>query len=131
MTAQQAGLLAKARRSIRSARLLLTDGDYDTAVSRAYYAMFYVAEALLLARGLAFSKHSAVIGAFGKEFARTGAVPAEFHVYLIEAAGERNISDYQVVSRLTPDAASQHIDRAERLLSVGEQFLARSAGTDA
>ena len=73
MTAEQAGLLAKEGRSIRSARLLLTDGDYDTPVSRGYYAMFYVAEALLLARGLAFSKHSAVIGAFGKEFARTGA----------------------------------------------------------
>ena len=35
------------------------------AASRAYYAMFYAAEALLQSRGLAFSKHSAVHAAFG------------------------------------------------------------------
>ena len=131
MTAEQAGLLAKARRSIRSARVLLVEGDCDTAVSRAYYAMFYVAEALLLSKDMAFSTHSAVGAAFGKEFARTGLVPAELHRHLMDAADARNISDYQLVSRQTAESASQHIDRAERLLSVGEQFLAGSAGTDA
>jgi uncharacterized protein (UPF0332 family) len=50
LTDAQSGLLRKAQRTIQSARLLLTDGDYDGAVSRAYYAMFYVAEALLLAK---------------------------------------------------------------------------------
>ena len=61
MTPDQEGLLGKARRNIRSARMLLADGDCDTAVSRAYFAMFYVAEALLLSKSLAYSKHSAVI----------------------------------------------------------------------
>lgn len=75
MTVEQDGLLQKARRNIRSAKLLLADGDFDTAVSRAYYAMFYVAEALLLSRGLAYSRHSAVIAAFGREFAKGGVMP--------------------------------------------------------
>ncbi len=56
MTSEQEGLLQKAYRNIRSAKLLVGDGDFDTAVSRAYYAMFYVAEALLLSKGLAYSK---------------------------------------------------------------------------
>lgn len=43
-----AGLLVKARRSIKAAARLLQDGDYDFAVSRAYYGMFYVAQAMLL-----------------------------------------------------------------------------------
>jgi uncharacterized protein (UPF0332 family) len=47
-------LLLKAERSIRSARLLLSDGDVDAAASRLYYAMFYIAEALLDAKGLSF-----------------------------------------------------------------------------
>ena len=46
MTPPQEGLLRKAARRIRSARVLVAEGDYDSAVSRAYYAMFYVAEAL-------------------------------------------------------------------------------------
>jgi len=64
---EQEQLVARARRSIRSAKLVLADGDCNTAVSRAYYAMFYLAEAFLLEKGLGFSKHSAVIAAFGKE----------------------------------------------------------------
>jgi uncharacterized protein (UPF0332 family) len=65
--------------------MLFADGDFDGAASRAYYVMFDVAEALLLSRGLAFSSHSAVISAFGREFANTGAVPRECHRHLFSA----------------------------------------------
>ena len=123
MTPDQEGLLGKARRNIRSAKMLLADGDCDTAVSRAYFAMFYVAEALLLSKGLAYSKHSAVIAAFGKEFAKPGVLPAEFHAHLREAAEARNISDYQVGSLLTEEATAQHISRAEELLVAAERLL--------
>jgi hypothetical protein len=46
-------LLDKARRYIRSAELLRADGDYNSAISRLYYAMFYCAEAILFSKGLA------------------------------------------------------------------------------
>jgi uncharacterized protein (UPF0332 family) len=123
LTPDQEGLLGKARRNIRSAKMLLADGDCDTAVSRAYFAMFYVAEALLLSKGLAYSKHPAVIAAFGKEFAKPGVLPAEFHAHLREAAEARNISDYQVGSLLTEEATAQHISRAEALLVAAERLL--------
>jgi uncharacterized protein (UPF0332 family) len=41
-------IIKKARRAIRSAKLVLAYGDYESAVSHAYYAMFYLAEGLLL-----------------------------------------------------------------------------------
>jgi uncharacterized protein (UPF0332 family) len=63
--------------------------------------MFDVAEALLLSRGLAFSSHSAVISAFGREFANTGAVPLECHRHLISAQEARNIGDYEATSHVT------------------------------
>jgi uncharacterized protein (UPF0332 family) len=89
MTREQAALLKKAYDSLRGAKLLARDGLHDFAASRAYYTMFYVAEALLLGEELSFSKHTAVIAAFGRRFARTGVVPAEFHwkrqiVYLLD-----------------------------------------------
>ena len=43
-----AALLLKSQRSCASARRTMEAGDCDFAVSRAYYAMFYAAEALLL-----------------------------------------------------------------------------------
>lgn len=84
MTPDQAALVRKAQASIASARLLLENGYPDFAISRAYYAMFYVAEALLLMLGLSFSKHGGVIVAFGQHLAKTGRVPVAFHRYLIE-----------------------------------------------
>jgi len=75
LTEQQSALLKKARDSLRGAEVLTREVLYDIAVSRAYYAMFYCAEALLDAEGLSFSSHAAVLSAFGQRFAKTGRVP--------------------------------------------------------
>jgi uncharacterized protein (UPF0332 family) len=64
-------LLDKAIDSIEAAELLVDKEKPDMAVGRAYYAMFYIAEALLNEKGLRFQKHSAVHAAFGEHF-RTG-----------------------------------------------------------
>ncbi len=54
-------LLNKAEQFIRSAQLLRQHGDFASAISRLYYAMFYCAEALLLSKGLSYSKHGSVL----------------------------------------------------------------------
>ena len=38
-------LISRSERYIKSAELLFNDGDYESAVSRVYYAMFYCVEA--------------------------------------------------------------------------------------
>ncbi|MEL6882457.1 MAG: HEPN domain-containing protein, partial [Cyanobacteria bacterium J06607_10] len=45
MTSEQQFLLEKAQRSLSAAEQLLQKGFYEFSVSRAYYSMFYVAEA--------------------------------------------------------------------------------------
>ena len=85
MTAEQGAYLAKAAESLRAARLLAEERLPEFAASRAYYAMFYVTEALLLGEGLSFSKHSAVISSFGQHFAKTERLPPAAHRRLIEA----------------------------------------------
>jgi uncharacterized protein (UPF0332 family) len=77
-----AELLDKARRSLLAAERLRDAGDYDFAVSRAYYAMFYAAQALLLRRGIRRSKHSAVIAAFNEQFIKSGEIPADLFGHL-------------------------------------------------
>jgi hypothetical protein len=44
--------LAKVQRYIRSAEILMRDGDHESALSRAYYAVLHAAIALLVAYGL-------------------------------------------------------------------------------
>ncbi len=55
MTHEQTALLNKACESLRAAKLLIENGLYDFAASRAYYTMFYIAESFLLGEGLVFS----------------------------------------------------------------------------
>jgi uncharacterized protein (UPF0332 family)/predicted nucleotidyltransferase len=124
MTPEQAALLQKATDSLRAARLMANDSLYGFAASRAYYTMFYVAQALLLSKGLSFSKHSAVIAAFGKHFAHPGIVPVAFHRHLIDAQEARLIGDYAPQANLTePDVATlivqadAFVDEASRLLA--------------
>lgn len=101
MTDEQQELLLKAQQSLDAAKLLLSQDFADYAISRAYYSMFYIAQAFLEGEGLAFSKHSAVISAFGREFAKTQRVPVEFHRYLIEAQALRTTGDYGQLNALT------------------------------
>ena len=58
-------LVEKAKKYLRSAEILLKEGDYESSVSRTYYAMFYCAQAMLLTKNLSFSSHKGVISAFG------------------------------------------------------------------
>jgi uncharacterized protein (UPF0332 family) len=123
MTPEQSALLQKAQSSIDAAKLLVSEEFYDFAVSRAYYAMFYIAEAILLDDELNYSKHSAVIAAFGKHFVKTNRAPAHFHRYLIDAQDSRLIGDYDPIPTLSKRKASQQIERAEQFLQFGQEFL--------
>ena len=123
MTEDQTALLAKARDSIRGAELLARDGLYDFAVSRAYYAMLYAAEALLLQQDLRFSSHGAVIAAFGQHFAKPEIIARKFHHYLIDAQDSRVQGDYDIRSTQTADDAGLAINRAHEFIKCAEDFL--------
>lgn len=123
MTPQQQALLQKAARSIQSAISQNETGFPEFAASRAYYAMFYIASAFLEGEGLAFSRHAAVIAAFGQQFARTGRVPVDFHRYLIDAQDTRNKADYNVEPNITQADTAQLITRAEQFLEFAQQQI--------
>lgn len=111
-----ASLIERARRYLKSARMLLGEPDYESCVSRVYYAMFYAAQAMLLTKGLSSSSHKGVISAFGEHFVKTGVFEREMGRELNRAFEKRQVSDYEyafVISRL----------EAEQSLVYGEQFV--------
>ena len=116
-------LLDKAGQSIQAATNLRRDGFLDFAASRAYYAMFYIAQALLIEQGLSYSSHSAVISAFGKEFARTGRLDTCFHRYLIDAQDSRNIGDYSIGPGVSDEQVQDSLKWANEFLDAAEQLL--------
>ncbi|HQX16328.1 MAG TPA: HEPN domain-containing protein [Anaerolineales bacterium] len=118
-------MLDKARRSLKTAKTIFKDGEVDFAGSRAYYALFYIAEALLLERGLAFSSHSSVIANFGKEFAKTQTLNPKFHNFLIKAQDRRNIGDYAIGKHLTKEEVQEMMEWGREFLKAAENFLAQ------
>ena len=123
MTEEQEQLIAKASNSIKAAQILFNEKIYDVSTSRAYYAMFYLAEAFLIGEGLSFSKHSAVISKFGQTFAKTNRLPSEYHRYLIEAEQSRIRSDYDASFNPTEVEAKENIERAIMFLELADQYL--------
>jgi uncharacterized protein (UPF0332 family) len=118
-------MLEKARRYIKSATLLRLEGDHDSAVSRLYYAMFYCAEALLLARGHSFSSHRAVISAFAQHYVKSGTLPQELHQWLRTAFAKRQISDYEFITAIDATDVMSLQTQSEQFLAQTEAFLQR------
>lgn len=123
-------LLIKAERFIRSARVLADDGDFDSAASRLYYAMFFIAEALLAARGASFSSHSAVISAFGQQFAKTREIDPRFHRALLAGFSQRQLGDYAVYSGLSDLDIESLTGEAVSFLAAGRSWLHEHASSD-
>jgi len=113
----------RAKQNLSAADLLLQEGFNEIAASRANYAMFYLAEALLLTKGLAFSSHSAVISAYGKEFARSEQIKSIHHRHLIDAFETRLVGDYGVEKEITSPKASELIAWGKEFLNDAESFL--------
>ncbi len=124
-------MLAKARRFISSAETLRQQGDFDSAISRLYYAMFYAAEALLFSKGLTFSSHRGVISAFAQHFVKPKILPPEMHQWLRDGFEKRQISDYEFLISAGDSEVIDLKSKAERFLARAEELLRQSGFTDA
>ena len=125
MNPEVQALLDKAKENYNAAHLLLQNNYVEIAASRVYYTMFYVAEALLLSRQLVFSSHSAVIAAFGREFAKTKDLDPIFHRYLINAEDLRHSGDYGTGPAVTREQVETALQRAQDFIAAAESFLAQ------
>jgi uncharacterized protein (UPF0332 family) len=118
--------LEKAQEALDDARILREAGRIAGPISRAYYAMFHAAEALLASLGLEFSSHHAVIAAFGREFAKTQLLDPKYHRYLRLSFDERQTADYDAQARLTEAEADLAVAAATEFLAAANDYLAPS-----
>lgn len=109
-------LVEKAKRALRSAILLLDNEYFDASVSRTYYAMFYIVEAILLTKSLKFKSHRGVISAFGQHFIKTNIFTKELSKQLRNAMDKRYEGDYEYITKISKDEAKE-------LLETGKSFV--------
>ena len=116
-------LFDKALDAIEVAEGILEMDKPEMAAGRAYYAMFYVAEALLYERGLEFNTHGQVIAAYGKEFAKTKVLAQKFHRWLRAGFDARISGDYDVDTNITDQLVADMISQAREFLETAQDYL--------
>jgi uncharacterized protein (UPF0332 family) len=101
----------------------LDDGFYSSAVNRAYYAIFYAANALLATQGLARSKHSGVISAFREHFVKPGLIEPGYSRLYGRVMSDRQAGDYEIDKMLATDQARSDLDDARNFVTRMETYL--------
>jgi uncharacterized protein (UPF0332 family) len=118
-----AAYLTRSHEDIDTARLLCANGKYKVALSRAYYAIFYAASAMLLSEGIKRSKHSGVQSAFRQSFIKASIIEAEYSDIYGAARDARELSDYDLWFMPVEEFTETIIADAERFVARMEQYL--------
>ncbi len=125
MRSELRSAIDKAKESIEVAKKLHHDGHYDFAVARAYYAMFYLAEAALQTKGLVFSSHQAVISGFARHFVRQGIFSKQLHRSLSRMFTLRVTGDYGSYQAIPQQKSAKSLDEATTFVSRLTDYLNR------
>lgn len=88
------------------------------SVSRAYYAAFYAASAVMEGEGRHFVKHSGLLAAVHKELVRTGRVEVEIGRLYGKLFEARNTADYAATVLKTTADADAAIAAAKRVIAA-------------
>jgi uncharacterized protein (UPF0332 family) len=116
-------LLFNAEETLHAADILLKEEYLRDAVNRAYYAIFYVAEALLNEKDLRYSKHGTVHGAFAQHFIKTKIFDAKYHKLLTGAFRRRMLGDYDEVARFSSEEVIEILEQAGEFLQAAKKYL--------
>ena len=124
MKPEQKQRLLNSKENLKAAQLLAHNHFYDIAISRAYYAMLYVAEALLLDDATAIpTQNEAVNHLFVEQFSEKSPLFQTYGTYLEDGLKVRLRADYSHAEKATLMEAKQHINRAKAFLDLAKHYL--------
>lgn len=111
---------------LNAARHLLSYGFYNDAVSRAYYAAFHWARALLFTRGIESKTHRGVIQLLNLHFVKDGPLSPQMAEHLSHLETYRELSDYTAIAQFTKDQTREELARAEAFIAACRSLIGPS-----
>jgi uncharacterized protein (UPF0332 family) len=108
---------------LMAAQLNVDNDFYTSAINRAYYAIFYTANALLATMKLTRSKHSGVLAAFRQHFIKTGIFASELSEIYGQVMDDRQEGDYEIITATSREDAEIDILQARHFLEVASAWL--------
>lgn len=116
-------LLKQAKERIESAETLLKIGNNRDAMSRAYYAFFDAASAVLLTKGEVAKTHHGLIILFDKYFVKTKELPIEMSRWLVRAKQAREEADYEREKEISKQSIESAIKTAKEFIANIEELI--------
>jgi len=119
------GYMQKAERKLEAADELYRSEYYEDAVSRAYYAVFHVVQALLLTEGQKADTHKGVVTLFSLLFVKTGKFSRDMGKYVVNLKDDRESGDYEVFSYIDRETAETAREEARKFIEESKAYLGR------
>ena len=113
----------RATRALSAANRWAIGGEYEDAISMAYYSMMHAAKAALATKGIAAKSHSAVQRLFSEHLIRSREIERERASDLGTARQSRTTADYDAWTEATEEEAHDECKRAMRFLTEIRQYL--------
>lgn len=117
--------ILRAKERIEEAELLLNKNHCNGAVSRAYYAFFEAAHAVLITKGITARTHAGVIALFSLHFIKTNEISAKFIRFFKRAKEAREEADYHFLKKFTKEETRTIIDAAKDFIKAIEEKIAQ------
>ncbi len=120
--------LVRSEEALASAQILLENEKFNSAISEAYYSMYYSARALLSFKDFHPKKHKGVLALLGLEFVNKGYIEEIYGKMFAKDMQMREKADYDVSYRASEEEAESVIDDADgflkRIKKIIEDFKA-------
>jgi len=115
--------IEKASKRLHVAEKLLCDGEYEDAISRAYYAIYHAAKAALATIDVFPKTHERLVSEFGKRFVLTGIFSKELGKILADAKVARETYEYSITLTAEKGEAETIFANAQRFVAAVNKFL--------
>lgn len=112
-----------AEEMLADAKLLYEQKRYRSAASRAYYAIFHAAKALLNQVGQSCQSHCGAISRFGQYVVNTGLMDKDFSKFLGRAYNLREKSDYGLLFEGIEEEVGRVVSDAEKFVAEAIKVL--------
>jgi uncharacterized protein (UPF0332 family) len=113
--------------ALQAAEALVGLGLHNDAVSRAYYAAFHYARALLLLEGLEPKTHRGVVSLLMDRYEKPGRLEPGAVSMLARLQTFRGLADYDASERLAKDRAQAEVAAARLFIEKARPFVESKA----
>ncbi len=111
-----------AKSDLKSADILLKEGEYRGSNNRAYYAIYHAISAVHALDGKSYKRHKDTLANFNKDYVKTEIFSKNFGRKIAQAEEIRHASDYDDFFIATEEKAEEQILTAKELIEQIEDY---------